>query len=225
MLICRRFRRLNSRTAASVGAGNSNGRCCTAASPVRPGKRWRSAESYWNVRDIEALVFEVLVCRVEVRVEMVASCAVSVLSMAVVVEKSCMRAGGEEALRCRCSFEGMGMKQEECGRREDKRAAERESERRSWEAGWAGLRAGSGVVGEIPRSVCGRYSCCPGCRPVVLAQVDIVWAGGRPTATAGAGTPKPAVRKGRWMLRTDLDAEGRGSCCRCESQRACGLQL
>jgi hypothetical protein len=32
------------------------------------------AESYGNVRDIEALVFEVLVCRVEVRVEMVTSC-------------------------------------------------------------------------------------------------------------------------------------------------------
>lgn len=35
------------------------------------------AESYWNVRDIEAQVCEVLVCQVEVRVEMVASCRVS----------------------------------------------------------------------------------------------------------------------------------------------------
>jgi hypothetical protein len=43
------------------------------------------AEYYWNVRDIETLVFEVLVCRVEVRVGMVASCRVSILSRAVEV--------------------------------------------------------------------------------------------------------------------------------------------
>jgi len=39
------------------------------------------AENYWNAKDIEARVCEVLVCRVEVRVEMVASCRVgSILS-------------------------------------------------------------------------------------------------------------------------------------------------
>jgi hypothetical protein len=50
-------------------------------------ERWRLTECYWIVRDIEALVFEVLVCRVEVRVGMVASCQVSILSRSVVVEE------------------------------------------------------------------------------------------------------------------------------------------
>jgi len=137
--------------AARVGGCESNGRCYTAASPVRPGKeRWGLAEGYWNVRDIEAQVFEVLVCRVEVRVGMVASCRVSILSRLGGVEEVHASGRGEGLSDADApAAERMRMQQEECGRREDKRTEQSSGrERRSWV--WAGLWAGSSVVGEIP---------------------------------------------------------------------------
>jgi hypothetical protein len=125
--------------AARVGGCKSNGRCYTAASPVRPGEeRRRLAEGYWNVRDIEAQVFEVLVCRVEVRVGIVASCRVSgILSRLGGVEEVHASGRGEGLFDADApAAERMRMQQEECGRREDKRAEQSSGrERRSWIVG------------------------------------------------------------------------------------------
>jgi hypothetical protein len=69
------------------------------------------------------------------------------------------------------------------------------------EAGWVGLWAGSGVVGEIPRSLQllswlspGRFS---------ASSHGLNW--DRPTATAGGGTPKT-------LLRAKGDAEAGFNC-------------